>query len=181
MNNAFSADRKKAVSTEKPSQLTIEVVIVIDIFPMEKGEEQETYELIVRVFQKYVAPVYSENGVAKFLSMLSPDGLSEMRSGKSSFVILAKEKSKIVGMLSVINESHLALIFVDPQNQRKGIGKNLIDEAIKKCLNRNPDLTAVTVSSSPNSKSFYEQAGFEVIGDEINEEGMCFTPMRKLI
>lgn len=57
---------------------------------MANGEEQETYELIVRVFHKYVAPVYSENGIAIFLSMLSPEGLSEMKNGKNSFVILAK-------------------------------------------------------------------------------------------
>ena len=154
---------------------------MINIFPMVKGEEQETYELIVRVFHKYVAPVYSKDGIDKFLGMLSPDGLNGMSSGQSSFVILAKEKSKIIGMLSVINESHIALIFVDPEHQGNGIGNHLIDEAIRKCLNRNPDLSEVTVSSSPNSKSFYEKAGFEVLGDEINEEGMRYTPMRKLI
>jgi GNAT superfamily N-acetyltransferase len=126
------------------------VGIVIDIYPMEKGEEQETYELIVRVFHKYVAPVYSENGISKFLGMLSPDKLIEMKNGESSFVILAKEKTDIVGMLSVINENHIALIFIDPDNQRRGIGKILIDEAIKKCLNRNPKLSVITVSSSPN-------------------------------
>ncbi len=148
---------------------------------MKKGEEQETYELILRVFHRHVAPVYSKNGVAKFLSMLSPAGLSERNGGKKTFVIVAKDQSKTIGMLSVINECHIALFFVDPRYQGKGIGKNLIDEAIKNCLNQNPELSAVTVSSSPNSKSFYEEAGFEVLGDEINEEGMRFTPMQKLL
>ncbi len=88
---------------------------------MKKGEEQETYELILRVFHRHVAPVYSKNGVAKFLSMLSPAGLSERNGGKKSFVIMAKDQS------------------------------------------------------------FYEETGFEVLGDEINEEGMRFTPMQKLL
>jgi GNAT superfamily N-acetyltransferase len=157
------------------------VVIVIAIFPMGKDEEQETCELIIRVFHRYVAPVYSKSGVDKFLGMLSPDRLNEMSNGRSSFVIVAKDQSKIIGMLSVINESHIALLFVAQEYQRKGIGKKLIDEAIKKCLDRNPDLSEVAVSSSPNSKSFYEEAGFEALGDEINEEGMRFTPMRKSI
>ena len=154
---------------------------MIDLCPMEKGEEQKTYELIVGVFHEYVAPLYSEKGVATFLNMLSTDGLKEMSNGPGSFVILAKDESKIIGMLSVINENHIALIFVDPEHQRKGIGKNLIHEAIKKCQHRNPDLSAVSVSSSPNSKSFYKEAGFEVLGGESNEEGMRFTPMQKLI
>jgi predicted GNAT family N-acyltransferase len=148
---------------------------------MKNGEEQETYELILRVFHEHVAPVYSENGVAKFLGMLSPDGLSEMNNGRNSFVILAKDRSNIIGMLSIINENHIALIFVDSKYQGKDIGKKLIEEAIKKCLRRNSDLSAVTVSSSPNSNLFYKNIGFEVQGDEIDEEGMRFTPMKKVI
>ena len=154
---------------------------MIDISPMQEGEEQQTYELILRVFHEYVAPVYSANGIAKFLSMLSPDGLSAMRNGGNSFVILAKDQSRIIGMLSVIDKIHIALIFVDPENQRKGVGKKLIDEAVKICLNRNSDLSAITVSSSPNSRIFYEKIGFKAQGNEIDEDGMCFTPMRKLI
>ncbi|HPQ44731.1 MAG TPA: GNAT family N-acetyltransferase [Syntrophales bacterium] len=148
---------------------------------MHEGEEQQTYGLIVRVFHEYVAPFYSENGVSKFLGILSPTRLSEMNNGNNSFVIVAKDQSRIIGMLSVINDSHIALLFVDPLYQGKGIGKNLIDEAIKNCLNRNPALSAVTVSSSPNAKAFYEEAGFEVLRDEIDEEGMRFTPMQKLL
>ncbi len=98
-----------------------------------------------------------------------------------SVISEVRRVNAIIGMLSVIKDSHIALIFVDPEYQRKGIGKNLIDEAIKRCLNRNSDLSEVTVSSSPNSKKFYEEDGFEVLGDEINEEGMRFTPMRKII
>lgn len=150
---------------------------MIDISPMQEGEEQETYELILQVFHKHVAPVYSTSGVAKFLGMLSPAGMS---NGYNSFVLVAKDQSPIIGMVSVINDSHIALIFVDPRYQGKGIGKNLIVEAIKNCLNRTPALSTVTVSSSPNSRSFYEEFGFEVLGDEINEEDMRFTPMRKL-
>ena len=161
--------------------LAIGFAIVIDIYPMEKGEEQKTFELIVSVFYKHVASVYSDNGVAKFLGMISSERLTEMRDEKSSFVILAKDQSKIIGMLSVINENHLALLFVHSEYQRKGVGKKLIEEAVKKCLDRNPDLSAITISASPNSKTFYEESGFEVLGDEIHEEGMRFTPMRKLI
>jgi len=149
--------------------------------PMEGSEEKDVYDLIVRIFQEHVAPVYSKNGIEKFLGMLSPNGLSEMNKGKSSFVILAKQRNRPIGMLAVRNESHITLIFVDSQYQRKGIGKHLLDEAIKICLNRNSELTAVTVSSSPNSILFYEGVGFEVQGDEVDEDGMRFTPMRKII
>jgi len=154
---------------------------MIVLHPMKKGEEQDTYDLIIRVFREHVAPVYSENGVAKFLSMLSPNRLNEMKNGKNSFVILAKNQSRLIGMLAVINKSHIALIFVDSNYQGKSIGKRLINEATKTCLKRYPELTAMTVSSSPNSKLFYEAAGFAIQENELDEDGMRFTPMRKPI
>jgi predicted GNAT family N-acyltransferase len=48
-------------------------------------------------------------------------------------------------------------------------------------MNRDPYLSAVTVSASPNSYSFYENIGFNTQGDEIDDDGMRFTPMRKLV
>ena len=154
---------------------------MVELSQMKTGEAQDTYELIMRVFRKHVAPVYSEKGIARFLGMLSQTGLSEMNHGEDSFVIVARDHTKIIGMLSVINKNHIALIFVDSYYQGKGIGKNLIDEAIKKCSGRNSGITAVTVSSSPNSESFYKETGFEATGDEIDDEGLRFTPMRKLL
>jgi predicted GNAT family N-acyltransferase len=53
--------------------------------------------------------------------------------------------------------------------------------ASKNCMNRDPYLSAVTVSASPNSYSFYENIGFNTQGDEIDDDGMRFTPMRKLV
>lgn len=154
---------------------------MINISPMQEGEEQQTYELILRAFHNDVAPVYAKTGIKKFLGMISSAELRAMRNGEDSFVIVAKEQSKIIGMLAVINKSHIALIFVDPENQEKGVGRQLIDKAIKKCLDQNFDLSAITVSASPNSKKFYETIGFIAQESEINEDGMRFTPMKKLI
>jgi len=73
------------------------------------------------------------------------------------------------------------LIFVESQYQGKGIGKGLIDEAIKICQNRNPGLKSITVSSSPNSKTFYERIGFRAQSDEVDEDGMRYTPMQRIL
>ena len=79
----------------------------------------------------------------------------------------------------MINVSHIALLFVDTDFHGKGIGTNLIQEAINMCLKNNPDLEAITVSSSPNSLSFYKSVGFEIGAEEVNENGMRFIPMEK--
>jgi len=119
--------------------------------PMKESEEKDVYSLIVRIFQEHVAAVYSKKGIEKFLCILSPNGLCEMNKRKSSFVVLAKHPNRPIGMLAVRNESNIALIFVHLKYQGKGIGKRLLGEAIKICLNRNSELTVVTMSSSPNS------------------------------
>jgi GNAT superfamily N-acetyltransferase len=148
---------------------------------MEKGEEKEVYDLILQVFHKFVAPTYSQKGIETFLDMVSPKALCEANKGKNSFVIIAEHRNRPIGMLAIRKDSHIALIFVDSKYQGKGVGKHLLDEAIKICLNRNSDLTEVTVSSSPNSMRFYEGVGFEAQGIEVDQNGMRFTPMRKII
>ena len=152
---------------------------MIEICELLEGEEQETCEFIVRVFYRDIAPTYSKDGIDRFLGMLSPDGLREMSRGDGSFVILAGERHGILGMLSVIRENHIALLFVDPEYQNKGIGKKLIDEAIRMCVHSNPEISAMTVSSTPNAKSFYVAVGFHATDGEVDEDGMLYTLMWK--
>jgi predicted GNAT family N-acyltransferase len=148
---------------------------------MKESEVNCVYDLIVRVFHEHVAPVYSDKGVDTFLSKISPTTLLEVNKGESSFVIVARQNNKPIGMLAVIEENHVALIFVESRYQGKGIGKGLIDEAIKICQNRNPGLKSITVSSSPNSKTFYERIGFKAQSDEVDEDGMRYTPMQRIV
>ena len=146
---------------------------------MKTGEEEYVYDLILRVFHKYVAPTYSSKGIETFLSMLSPEFLKERDPEK--FTIVAVQKDQLTGTLSMINMSHIALLFVISEMQGNGIGNSLIQFGINKCLEDHPDMKEITVSSSPNSLSFYQNIGFEIIGEETNENGMRFIPMRKMI
>ena len=146
---------------------------------MKEGEEQAVYDLIFQVFDKYVAPTYSQKGIETFLGMLSIEFLKETNLEK--FTAVAEHKSKLVGMLSIINTSHIALFFVKTEFQGLGIGKRLIQFSIDECLSNNPDLKTMTVSSTPNSLSFYENNGFIKIDEEQNENGMRFIPMQKRI
>ena len=94
---------------------------------------------------------------------------------------MTRQNNRPIGMLVVREESHIALIFVDSQHQGKGIGKGLINEAIRMCQDRNPKLAAITVNSSPNSISFYKGIGFNPLGDEVDEDGLRYTPMEKIV
>jgi len=111
--------------------------------------------------------------------MLSPEFLKERNPEK--FTIVAVQKEQLIGTLSMINMSHIALLFVNSEMQGNGIGNSLIQFGINICLENHPDIKSITVSSTPNSLSFYQNIGFEIIGEETNERGMRFIPMRKMI
>lgn len=149
--------------------------------PMEAGEETELYELVSRVFYQHVAPLYSEKGVEKFFALVSPQWLCAQEALSTSFTIVAAHGNTPVGMLTVVNESHVALFFVDSSEQGMGIGRSLMQLAICRCQQINPLLRVMTVSASPNSVPFYERIGFVVQEEQIDEEGMLYTPMKKQI
>jgi len=146
---------------------------------MKNGEENDVYDLIFEVFHKYVAPTYSQKGIETFLGMLTTDFL--MGTSSEKFTAVAEYIGKHVGMLSIINNNHIALLFVKPEFQGLGIGKSLIQFGIDNCLKGNPQLDNISVSSSPNSLSFYQNDGFVKNGEEQNENGMRFIPMQKYI
>ena len=122
-----------------------------------------------------------KKGLRSFSACFRQKCYATWKKRENSFVISAKHQNRLIGILAVIKNSHIALIFVDSKYQGDGIGKHLIDEATRICIKRNPALTEVTVSSSPNSMSFYEATGFEAQGKEVDEGGIHYISMRKSI
>ncbi|RYU64381.1 N-acetyltransferase [Aliivibrio finisterrensis] len=72
--------------------------------------------------------------------------------------------SKIVGFYSLY-ENMLAAIFVLPEYQGKGIGKQLIAHAKERC----PMLTLNVYTENVASYHFYLSQGFTVISDQVCE------------
>lgn len=146
---------------------------------MKAGEEESVFSLVLQVFGDFVAPEYSHQGAATFLNMISIDFFKENNSEK--FTIVAEHKNRLVAMMSVIQCRHIALLFVDSDYQKKGIGRQLIQFGIRKCLEYSPATNVISVSSTPNAQSFYERAGFVKKGEEKNENGMKYIPMERSI
>lgn len=146
---------------------------------MKSGEENALLLLILRVFHQHVAPTYSKEGIETFLNMLTVDFLKAADPKK--FTLVAEYEHRPVGMLTNINEGHIALLFVDSEFQGRGIGAALIRRCIDECSQKYPGLNDITVSSSPNSRLFYERLGFIEVYEEQDENGLRFIPMQKEI
>ena len=143
---------------------------------MKLGEEEQVCHLVRQVFNEFVAPLYTQEGVEEFLKYVDPD-LMAKRTRNNHFVMLAEEDGNLVGAIEVRDFNHISLLFVASEFQRKGIANKLLEEAVDLGRRNEPSLAEVSVHSSPNAVSAYEKLGFHAEGPEKVEHGIRFIPM----
>jgi predicted GNAT family N-acyltransferase len=143
---------------------------------MQAGEESVVCDLVARVFEAFVEPGFSPEGVEEFLGYTEPEALAQ-RAQDNHFVLVAATGDEIVGMIEVRNHDHVSLLFVDARVHRRGIGRGLVQRALDICLNGRPDLQQIDVNSSLYAVPAYERLGFRQVGPERVENGIRFVPM----
>jgi GNAT superfamily N-acetyltransferase len=72
---------------------------------------------------------------------------------------------RIAGAVLVKNFWNLCSLFVEPSDHRRGIGRSLIEEAIRQCVARN-ERPYVRVNAAPNAVEFYSAMGFTRVDDK---------------
>jgi len=144
--------------------------------PIGKGEEEKVCNFVIHVFNEFIAPHYSQEGVNEFLKYVQPDALLQ-RLQKNHFTLLAMVQNRMVGMIEIRANNHVSLLFVDRSFQRKGISRELLRYALEICRKNKPDLREVTVNASPNAVPVYERLGFRPTRSEQIVHGIHFTPM----
>lgn len=143
---------------------------------MKRGEENEVCDLVLRVFDEFVAPQFSQEGRQEFRSYDDPH-LLLLRSRWNHFVLLAVSQKEIAGMIEMRDDGHITLFFVDKRFQGSGVGGELLRRALAICRRRNPEITTVTVNSSPNAVGIYDRLGFRRAGPKLDENKIRFVPM----
>ena len=138
----------------------------------DKTIQQQALDLALHVFMEFEAPDYSDEGIEEFKrSLQNPAYIDNL------CYYTAIEHEEIIGMLATRNKgSHIALLFVDAQWQRKGIGRKLIESALEDC-----DSSVLTVNSAPFAHAFYKKAGFEDTDVEQLTNGIRYFPMKRTI
>lgn len=148
----------------------------IIIRALEPEDAPEACALVRRVFDAQVAPLFSAEGVAEFHSYAQAGAMAQRLVG-DNWGLIAVSGDRLVGVVEVRDNSHLAFFFVDQADQGKGVGKALIKRYLARCLQINPELQRVTVNASPNSREVYQALGYLAQGPQRQENGMRFTPM----
>ena len=146
----------------------------MDIRILNSFEDAEKYRSIRLESLKNTPEVFASSyGEEKDLSI---EEFKNKFQSESSFTYGAFDKRELVGIITLYQEklnklrhrAHIGAMYVSPSKRGLGIGKALMEEAIKKAKSIE-DLEQVylaVVSTNESAKKLYSLLGFEVFGTE---------------
>lgn len=139
---------------------------------MRPGEELAVLALVMRAFDQFVRPDFSQDGEVEFTRSARrfvcdhPDGHA---------ITVAESGGELIGMIDLRDGSHVSLFFVEAAHQRRGVGAALLAAALRE----HPETAAVTVNAGPSAVSAYLALGFAATAPEAEVNGIRYVAMRK--
>ena len=127
--------------------------------------------LCMAAFNEAVAPSLSAAGIATFGSVAAADAFAARLQG-DNHILVAEQDARVVGVVELKEGRHLAMLFVDPACQGRGIGHALFEAVLLRV--REPVLT---VRASLNAVPVYERYGFVLDGDVGEFNGLVYQQM----
>ena len=144
--------------------------------PLSTKDTLEVSELVARVFNEFVAPEYSSEGVQAFHCYIQPSAF-RARAQANHFSLITLKQDKVVGVIEMRDHNHVSLLFVAPEFQHRGIAKELLRRALQICRDNEPSLSEISVNSSSYAVPIYERFGFLRAGGRQVRNGISFLPM----
>ncbi len=149
----------------------------IEIRYLKPEEWDDAMALAWKIFLRYEAGEYTEEGIHGFLDLISDERLKRLFEFGEYPVYAAFDGQTMVGMISLRSINHISLLFVSDAHHRQGIGSRLI-ETMKEHVKRDGRRDTITVNAAPFAVEFYHAVGFEDTGDVTTQNGIIFTPMQ---
>lgn len=145
-----------------------------------REEWQDAMALAWKTFLRFEADVYSPEGVKNFENFITDSTLYRMFVMGAYQLFVAVEHSRLVGMITLRDTTHISLLFVDEAYHRQGVGRGLIGY-LADYLRTEVGADRVTVNSSPYGVGFYHKMGFRDIRPEETKDGIIYTPMEFIL
>jgi len=152
----------------------------IEIRYLKPEEWDDAMALAWKIFLRFEAGEYTEEGIHSFLDFISDERLKRLFEFGEYPVYAAFEGNKMVGVISLRNINHISLLFVSDEYHWRGIGRGLI-EAMKQHVRRDGRKNTITVNAAPYAVGFYHAVGFEDTDGETMQNGIIFTPMESRV
>jgi GNAT superfamily N-acetyltransferase len=147
--------------------------MALTVRPILATEYEQVAQLAWTSFNHLAAQYQSAAGVAQFEQIIQAGEIrARDAAGASTFVALVQDTP--IGVLQARADAHIALLFVLPEFQSRGVGRALIkiaDEAQK----------LQTVNASANSVNAYMRYGFmPTAAEQVSESGIRYVPMKRI-
>lgn len=122
-------------------------------------------------FTQSVTNSLAEEGVATFAKIAASDAFLK-RMYEDNEMFIAELDGKIAGVIELKQGRHIAMLFVLPEKQNRGIGRKLFASALSHAKER-----TMTVNASLSSVPVYKKFGFECSAEISESEGLVYQPM----
>lgn len=152
--------------------------IKIVVRPAYREEWDDAMALAWRTFMQFEANDYTPEGIESFQDFITDTVLYRMFIMGAYQLFGAYDHDKMVGMISLRNETHISLLFVDEKYHKLGIGRQLV-EYVGSYVLREEGHPYITVNAAPYAIGFYHRIGFTDTDVEQADDGIRYTPMKR--
>ena len=143
----------------------------MEVREIEDKDVETVSAICMASFSKSVAGTLSEEGASTFSKIAASDAfLNRMR--EDNLILVAESDEKIKGVIELKEGRHVAMLFIEPEHQKKGIGRKLLSSVLSHARE-----STVTVSASLSSVPAYREFGFKCKGDIGESAGLIYQPM----
>lgn len=153
-----------------------------EIKRIKANDVDDALGLALEVFMEFVAPDYKPEGIETFKRFIGDEKLIQgFRSGICP-IYAAFDNGKIIGLIGMReNKTHINLAYVKKEYHRKGVATEIFRFLLRDLREENPSLSEITLNSSPYGLPFYLHLGFIPQSEELEEDGIRYTPMKFLV
>lgn len=143
------------------------------IRPLTHDDLPRASALCMDAFLLAVAPSLSAQGIETFSKVAAAQAFADRMQGDNLILVYVADGA-ISGLIELKEGRHVAMLFVAPDSQRKGIGMHLMSAALE-----HAKAEVLTVKASLSSVAAYESYGFVQSGDVGEFAGLVYQPMEK--
>ncbi len=150
-----------------------------EIRKITSSEVSEALNLAWEVFMQFEAPDYKPEGVETFKRDIIENKkfIAKCRRGDCP-IYAAFDNGKIIGIIGMReSRTHINLVFTKKEYHRKGVATAIF----KFLLQDNPQLSEITLNSLPYGLPFYLKLGFVTQSEELEQDGIRYTPMKYIV
>ena len=141
------------------------------IRPARVEDAEVIADLVIRVFDGFIAPDLDAEGRATFARDSAPEVFARRLAGESDGYLAILRAGQIVGVIEM-RGNYLKSLFVAGEYQGRGIARRLLARALA-----GREGAEITVNASAYAEAAYERLGFRPTGDWTVSYGLRYRPM----